>query len=147
MKEIYPYFIQFHIIFSVIFLITILYITIHFLRGLFLRRDYGRTENRLRKIYLIMLYSDLIIGIILYFFLHKPAVAMSTEEAMRYSNLRFWAIQHFSNILFVVILCTTGNMLIKKVPVSDKKFRYSVLYFGISSVVIIISVLLFALRN
>jgi len=72
---------------------------------------------------------------------------MTTEEAMRYSDLRFWAIQHFSNILFVAILCTIGNMLIQRVPLSYKKFRYSALYFGISSVAIIISVSLFALRN
>lgn len=147
MNEIYPYFINFHIIFSIIFLLVIVYITIHFLRGYILKRDYGRVEDRLRITYLALLYSDLLIGIILYFFLQKPPETITTEEAMAYSDLRFWAIQHFSNILFVVILCATGNVLIKRMPQSAKKFRYSVLYFGISSVVIIVSVSLFALRN
>lgn len=72
---------------------------------------------------------------------------MTTEEAMSYSSLRFWAIQHFSNIIFVVILCITGNMLIKKVPLSKKKFKYSVFYFGISTLIIIVSVGLFVLRK
>jgi len=147
MQEVYPYFIKFHIIFSVIFLITIAFITIHSIIGLVSNRKYGRTENRFRKLYLILLYSDLVIGIILYFFLQKPTEIMTTEEAMSYSNLRFWAIQHFSNIIFVVILCITGNMLIKKVPLSKKKFKYSVFYFGISTVIIIVSVGLFVLRK
>ena len=147
MQEIYPYFIKFHIIFSVIFLIAIVYITIHYIIGLVNKREYGLKEKRLRKLYLTLLYADLIIGIILYFFLQKPAEIMSTEEAMNHSSLRFWAIQHFSNIIFVVILCITGNLLIKKVPLSEKKFKYSVFYFGISTVIIIISVGLFALRK
>lgn len=147
MQEIYPYFIKFHIIFSVIFLIAIVYITINYIIGLVNKREYGLKETRLRKIYLTLLYADLVIGIILYFFLQKPAEIMSTEEAMNYSSLRFWAIQHFSNIIFVVILCITGNLLIKKAPLSAKKFKYSVFYFGISTVIIIISVGLFALRK
>ncbi len=147
MQEIYPYFIRFHIIFSVIFLITIVYITIHYISGFLSKREYGLKEIRLRKIYLTLLYADLVIGIILYFFLQKPAEIMSTEEAMNYSSLRFWAIQHFSNVIFVVILCITGNLLIKKVPLSAKKFKYSVFYFGVSTIIIIISVGLFALRK
>ncbi len=147
MQQICPYFITFHIIFSVIFLLIILAITIHYLIGLIRKIDYGNREVRLRKIYLILLYTDLVIGIILYFFLQKPAEIMSTEEAMTYSNLRFWAIQHFSNIIFVVILCATGNLLIKKTPLSAKKFKYSVFYFGISTIIIIISVGFFVLRK
>ena len=147
MQDIYPYFIKFHIIFSVLFLIAIVLITIHSIVGLTGKKEYGQVENKLRRTYLILLYSDLVIGIILYFFLQKPAEIMSTEEAMSHSTLRFWAIQHFSNIIFVVILCITGNLLIKKARLSSKKFKYSVFYFGISTVIIIISVGLFVLRK
>jgi cytochrome bd-type quinol oxidase subunit 2 len=147
MQEIYPHFIKFHIVFSVLFLITIVIITLQSLLGWIKRKEYGRRENRLRKTYLILLYIDLLIGIILYFFLQKPNDIFSTEEAMNFMSLRFWAIQHFSNIVFVVILCTTGNLLIKKTPKSSSKFKYSVFYFGISTIIIIISVGLFALRK
>ncbi len=147
MQEIYPYFIKFHIVFSVIFLIAIVYITIYYIIGLANKREYGYKETRLRKTFLTLLYADLIIGIILYFFLQKPAEIMTTEVAMNHSSLRFWAIQHFSNVIFVVILCITGNLLIKKAPLSEKKFKYSVFYFGISTIIIIISVALFVLRK
>lgn len=147
MQEIYPYFIKFHIVFSVIFLITIVYITFYYINGLIKKKAYGNREVRLRKIYLTLLYADLVIGIILYFFLQKPAEIMTTEEAMNHSSLRFWAIQHFSNVIFVVILCITGNLLIKKVPLPEKKFKYSVFYFGISTLIIIVSVALFVLRK
>ena len=147
MSQIYPYFIKFHIIFSVIFLMTIVGITIQSIVGWVSNKEYSVTETRLRKLYLILLYIDMLLGVILYFFLQKPAEVMTTEEAMKFSSLRFWAIQHFSNIVFVVILCTIGNMLIRKTFLSSKKFKYSVFYFGISTIIIIISVGLFALRK
>lgn len=147
MHQIYPYFIKFHIIFSVIFLVTIVFITIQSLAGWITKRKYGILENRLRILFLTLLYIDLLLGVILYFFLQKPAQVITTGEAMTFSSLRFWAIQHFSNIIFVVILCTTGNVLIKKSSDSSKKFKYSVFYFGISTVIIIVSVAFFALRK
>jgi hypothetical protein len=147
MSQIYPYFIQFHIIFSIVFIISIVLITIHSIVGWAGKREYGITANRLRKIYLYFLYFDLVLGIILYFFLQKPSLLMNTEDAMTHSSLRFWAIQHFSNIVFVVFLCTTGNMLIRRTSSSSKKFKYSVFYFGISTAIIIVSVVLFTLRK
>jgi hypothetical protein len=147
MHQVYPYFIKFHIIFSVLFLLTIVGITIHSITGWISGREYSNTENRFRRLYLILLYIDMILGVILYFFLQKPAEVMTTEEAMKFSTLRFWAIQHFSNIIFVVILCTIGNILIQKTGSSSKKFKYSVFYFGISTIIIIISVSFFALRK
>ena len=147
MQGIYPYYIKFHIIFSIIFLLVIVFISGWYTYGWIKNRPYGEFETKMRRLYLALLYSDLVIGIILYFFLQKPAEIISTEEAMNYISLRFWAIQHFSNIVFVTILCITGNMLISRTPVHSKKFRYSVMYFGFSSIIIIISVALFALRN
>jgi len=147
MQQIYPYFIKFHIVYSIIFLITIVTITILYAHRWARKIPYGRIDNRARKIFLYLLYSDLLIGIILYFFLQKPADIINTTEAMSYLKLRFWAIQHFSNIVFVTILCIVGNILIKRTLNSNKKLQYSFLYFGISTVIIIISVAYFALRK
>lgn len=147
MHQIYPYFIKFHIAFSVLFLLTIVGITIQSLVGWLTSKEYTHIEDRLRRTYLFLLYFDMILGVILYFFLQKPADVMTTAEALTFSTLRFWAIQHFSNIIFVVILCTVGNVLIKKTSLSEKKFKYSVFYFGISTIIIIISVGYFALRK
>ena len=147
MSQIYPYFIKFHIVFSIIFLVTVLLISVYYLRGWISKAVYGKRENFLRNLFLAMLYTDLVLGVILYFFLNKPSEVMSAEEAMNYSKLRFWAIQHFSNIVFVTILCITGNHLIKRTDLSGKKFKYSFIYFGVSALVIIVSVALFALRK
>jgi hypothetical protein len=111
------------------------------------KKEYGLLEDRLRRTFLVLLYIDLLLGVILYFFLQKPTEIITTEQAMSHSSLRFWAIRHFSNVVFVVILCVTGNLLIKRTEKSEKKFKYSFFYFGISTIIIIISVGLFAIRK
>jgi len=147
MHEIYPYFIKFHIVFSTLFLLLAVFITMHSLYGWVKASEYERFENKLRKVFLVSLYIDLVLGIILYFFLQKPEDVVTAEQAMRFSTLRFWAIQHFSNMLFVVIISQIGSVFIVKTAHSIKKFKYSFIYFGISTLITLISVGLFALRK
>ncbi|MCF6366351.1 MAG: hypothetical protein L3J35_09125 [Bacteroidales bacterium] len=147
MEEIYPYFIKFHVVFSIIFLLVAVGISGHSLFGWLYKKQYGSFEKKLRYTFLIFLYFDLILGIILYFFLQKPNEIITAEQAMKYSSLRFWAIQHFSNMVFVVILSQIGSIFIKKTAKPNKKFKYSFLYFGVATLIILVSVGLFALRK
>ena len=147
MQEIYPYFIKFHVIFSVLFLLIAVGISGHSLFGWISKKKYASFERKLRLTFLAFLYIDLVLGIILYFFLQKPNEIITAEEAMKYSSLRFWEVQHFSNIVFVVIISQIGSIFIRKTAKSDKKFKYSFLYFGTATLIILVSVGLFALRK
>ncbi|MGD9994748.1 MAG: hypothetical protein AB7S69_15730 [Salinivirgaceae bacterium] len=147
MQHFYDFFIDFHIVFSVLFLLIALYITLHSLLGWMQKKTYGTFANRLRRVFLFFLYGDLILGIILYFFLQKPEELISAQEAMKFSTLRFWAIQHFSNMIFVVGLSVIGSMFVKRTANTVKKYKYSFLYFGISTLIIIVSVGFFAIRK
>jgi hypothetical protein len=109
--------------------------------------NYGVFATKLRTVFLAALYIDLLLGIILYFFLQKPEDILTPAEAMKYSSLRFWAIQHFSNMLFVVIISQIGSVFIKKTKKPAKKYKYSFIYFGISTLITLASVGLFALRK
>ncbi|NOZ36434.1 MAG: hypothetical protein GXO80_14195 [Chlorobi bacterium] len=147
MQEIYPYFIKFHVIFSIVFLIIAVGISFHSLYGWLTKKEYAIFEKKFRQVFLTFLYIDLLLGIILYFFLQKPYDIVTADEAMKNSTLRFWAIQHFSNMVFVVILSQIGSIFIRKTANSNKKFKYSLLYFGAATVIILVSVGLFALRK
>lgn len=147
MQHFYDFFIDFHIVFSVLFLIIALFITVHSLLGWIRHKAYGKFANRLRSVFLLFLYGDLVLGIILYFFLQKPEELITAQEAMKFSSLRFWAIQHFSNMIFVVGLSVIGSMFVKRTANTVKKYKYSFLYFGISTLIILVSVGFFALRK
>ena len=144
MQQFYPAFFTFHIIFSIIFFSVAIFISIYSFRGWKKRLKYGRFENVLRKTFLTLLIIDLFLGIILYFFLKKPYDTITAQEAMRYSALRFWAIQHFSNMVFVVIVSLISNVFINRTLSPEKKHKYAFLYFGISTFIILVSVGVFA---
>lgn len=147
MQEFYSYFIKFHIIFSIFFLVVSIGVAIHSLLGWVKKYEYKSFANNFRRLFLFFLYGDLVLGVILYFFLQKPAEMISPAEAMHYSSMRFWAIQHFSNMVFVVILSIIGDIFIRKTSSTNKKYKYSLIYFGISTLIIFVSVGLFALRK
>ncbi|NPA68314.1 MAG: hypothetical protein GXO50_06855 [Chlorobi bacterium] len=147
MSDIYPYFIKFHVVFSIVFLLIAVIISVTSLVSSIKGKEYSGFDNALRQVFLTFLYIDLVLGIILYFFLRKPDEIMTAKEAVKYSSLRFWAVQHFSNMIFVVIFSQIGSMFIKKTSDSAKRFKYSFIYFGISTLIILVSVGLFALRK
>lgn len=145
MQQFYPAFFTFHIIFSIIFFSVAIFISVYSYRGWIKKREYARFENILRKTFLTLLCTDLVLGVVLYFFLQKPYDTITAQEAMRYSALRFWAIQHFSNMVFVVIISMIGNIFIIKTKLPAKKHKYAFFYFGISTLIILVSVSVFAL--
>lgn len=147
MQSIYPYFIKFHIVFSTLFLLLAVLITVHSFMGWIQKKEYSVFANKLRKTFLAFLYVDLVLGIILYFFLQKPEDFIAAEQAMRFISLRFWAIQHFSNMLFVVVISQIGSVFIVNTINSVRKYKYAFIYFGLSTLITIISVGLFALRK
>jgi uncharacterized membrane protein YozB (DUF420 family) len=145
MQQFYPAFFTFHIIFSFVFFSVAIFISIFSYRGWIKKSQYARFENLLRKTFLTLLCIDLVLGVVLYFFLQKPYDTITAEEAMRYSSLRFWAIQHFSNMIFVVIISMIGNIFIIRTKLPAKKHKYAFFYFGISTLIILVSVGIFAL--
>jgi hypothetical protein len=147
LQQIYPVFIKFHIIFSVLFILIAIAVSTYSAWGWRQKKSFGITGNRLKNIFLSFLVADLFFGIILYFFLQKPDDNITASEALKYASLRFWAIQHFSNVMFVLILSFIGNIFILRTQNSIKKFKYAFLYFGISTLIIVVSVSLFALRK
>lgn len=145
MQQFYPAFFTFHIIFSIIFFSVAIFISVYSYRGWIKKMKYGRFDNIIRKTFLTLLVIDLFLGVTLYFFLKKPYDSITAQEAMRYSSLRFWAIQHFSNMIFVVIISMIGNIFIIKTKLQPQKHKYAFLYFGVSTLIILVSVSVFAL--
>lgn len=140
MNDFYSSFIQFHVTYSKIFVFIAIMLTSRSLYGWVARKDYQKWDKYLGYLFLFFLYTDLIQGVILYFFLKRPDEAWSTIEAMKYSSIRFWAIKHFSVMLFVVILSQIGHVFTTRKIESSQKFKYAFFYYGAATIITIVSV-------
>lgn len=140
MNDFYSPFIQFHVSYSKVFVLIAIVLTIRSLYGWIWNVKFLKWDNYLGVLFLFFLYTDLIQGIILYFFLKRPDEAWSTIEAMKYSSIRFWAIKHFSVMLFVVVLSQIGRTFTTRKIESRKKFKYAFFYYGAATTITIVSV-------
>ncbi len=147
MQQLYPYFIKFHVVFSVVFLLVAIAISLRSLQGWVKKRNYTKFDKTFTYTFLAFLYVDLVLGIVLYFFLRNPEDITTVEQAVKYSSLRFWAVQHFSNMIFVVILSQIGSIFISKTVNAVRKFKYAFLYFGSATVITLISVGIFMFQR
>jgi hypothetical protein len=139
--------VRFHVIFSSSFLLIAIGITLWSLYGWLRKKEYTKGSHLFGLIFLGFLYADLIMGFVLYFFLRKPDEIVTALQAQKYSQLKFWAVQHFSFMIFVVILSQIGKIFIAKASESNRKFKYAFFYYGAATLVSIISVVIYLLKK
>lgn len=138
-----------HIWTSVLFMVISIVLTVMVTRGYFLKKElYGKTCIYLENSFILLLYLGLILGFILYFFM-EPAnkyAIQSVAEVNRILSLRFWSIEHFSVMLFALILAQIGKIFTSKSISHHAKFKYAMIYYGAATIATLIS-LSFYLAN
>ncbi|RLD78269.1 MAG: hypothetical protein DRJ10_10635, partial [Bacteroidetes bacterium] len=86
-------------------------------------------------------YLGLVLGIILYFFIEpdENIGQLSMEQAQEAMSSRFWAIEHFSVMLFALMLAQIGKVFTIKAINSANKFKYALFYYGLATAITFIS--------
>jgi hypothetical protein len=102
--------------------------------GLVNKRPFGTGDKRLGMALLGSMHLQLLIGIILYFFL-SPTVQIAFTDfsaAMKNHQLRFFAVEHWLVMLTAIIIAQIGNILAKKAGNDLKKQKLSFRYYAVS---------------
>lgn len=101
--------------------------------------DFTNADNK-STIYLLALFHlQLVIGLLLYFFF-SPITTGAFEDfgmAMKYSSIRYWAVEHIFIMLLAIIIAQIGRIKIKKANSDRAKFRNSAIYFTLAIILIL----------
>ena len=90
-----------------------------------------------------LLYLELILGLLLYsLHMNKLEDFISQTNANDYFSSRFWAVEHTILMFFAIIFGHLGLVYAKNLKNSKLKFRKNFIYFGLSFVLIMISLLM-----
>jgi hypothetical protein len=111
-------------------------------RGWASNKLFGPNDNRFGVIFIGSLHLQLLLGLILYFFL-SPITAAAFQDmgaAMRNRDLRFWAVEHLVGMLIAVIVAQIGRIKSKKAPTDLQKHKLAAIYFTIAMILIIVSI-------
>ena len=131
-----------HIWTSLLFVVISIVLTFRVTKGYFQKKEhYGKTCIYLENSFIILLYLGLILGFLLYFFM-EPAnkyVVKSVADVNRILSLRFWSVEHFSVMLFALILAQIGKIFTSKSINHLLKFKYAMIYYGAATLATLIS--------
>ena len=90
--------------------------------------------------YTILLDTQLLIGLLLYFVL-SPITAAALGDfgaAMRVPQLRFFAIEHVLGMIIAIALAHVGRGRVKKAPI-ERRARVAAIFYGLSLVAMLAS--------
>jgi len=146
----YKIILDIHIWTSILFVVISLVLTFRVTRGYIMKKEkYGKTCIYLENSFILLLYLGLILGFILYFFL-EPAnkyVVHSMADVNRILALRFWSIEHFSVMLFALILAQIGKIFTSKSISHRFKFKYAMIYYDWATLVTLVSLGFFLMNR
>lgn len=123
-------------------LLLVIVATIKSLIGLFSSGKYSKLDNILAVSFVGTMHLQLLIGLILYFFL-SPLTAYAFEDfgaAMKDSELRFWAVEHLVIMILAVVAAQIGRSKSKKATDDKVKFKLQTIFFGISLVLLLLGI-------
>ena len=96
----------------------------------------------------VFLYLELILGVLLYgIYINKLETLITQVNANAYFSARFWAVEHAILMLFAIIFGHLGLVYAKNLEDDGQKFKKNLLYFGLSFVLIFISITMNMFRN
>lgn len=138
-----------HIIISIILTIVAFYIVVRSFIGLVNGLVFSNLFDFFIPVFaVILLYLELVLGLLLYYMhMSKLEDFISQTNANDYFSSRFWAIEHTILMLFAIIFGHLALVYSKNLSNNIAKYKMNLLYFGLSFILILISLTMNMLRN
>ena len=100
---------------------------------------YGKLDNIVSASFVGTLHLQLLIGLVLYFFLSPitESALANFGAAMKNAELRFWAVEHITLMILGIVIAQIGRTKSKKQSEDKKKFKLQAIFYGIAMVLIL----------
>lgn len=105
-------------------------------------RDWGELDRRLGIFFSSAVDIQLLLGIILYFFLSPITRTIFSEfsEAMSSAGIRFFVLVHPFYMILAVVFAHLGSILPRRVDESRAKFARAAIWFTLAFAVIMLGI-------
>ena len=116
--------------------------TIRAIMGVSMRRPWVAMDDRISKLFMHSLDLQLLLGLVLYFFLSPITRAAMSDfgGAMGESAMRFWAIEHWLGMIVGIALVHVGIGRAKRATEASRKHRTLAIFFVLAMLVIMASI-------
>lgn len=133
-----------HIVISIFLSLIAFYIVNRSIFGLIKNLNFSVFQDYYVPVFaVILLYIELILGLLLYsMHMTKLEDFINQANANDYFSSRFWAIEHTILMFFAIIFGHLGLVYAKNLINNREKFKMNLTYFGLSFVLIMISLIM-----
>mgnify|MGYP001420146347 CR=1 FL=1 len=104
------------------------------------KKPFSSVEEKLTLISLILVHTQVLVGIVLYVTGPWTGMFSNMGEVMKDSYSRMIVIEHPLTMLIAAVLVTIGRSKLKRITESDKKIKNVLIFFGIALLLIIIRI-------
>lgn len=134
----YTFFLHLHSGLRWLILLAAIVVVLKSLVGLFGGTKFGKFDRIIAPAFVGLMHLQLLIGLILYFFLSPYTSDFSFNMADE--TVRFWSVEHLALMLFAVIAAQVGRSISKKTEDAQVKFRFQSIFFGMSLVLMLLGI-------
>ena len=133
-----------HIVISIFLSLIAFYIVNRSIFGLIKNLNFSVFQDYYVPVFaVVLLYIELILGLLLYsMHITKLEDFINQANANDYFSSRFWAIEHTILMFFAIIFGHLGLVYAKNLINNREKFKMNLTYFGLSFVLIMISLIM-----
>lgn len=131
-----------HSILRWVVILTALFALIRALTGLSFKRGWMEMDNRAGLFFTSAMDLQLLVGLILYFFL-SPTTTLALQNfggAMSNPQARFFAVEHVAGMFIAVVIAHIGRSLSRKAPTAAQKHRRALIWFAVSLLVLLAAI-------
>lgn len=129
-----------HVINSAIFLLCAFVVIPRSFYGRGGKLHYGRADRLLAQVYTVLIYIELLTGILL-IILPTERDAANPQEALEQFTDRFWDTEHVLLMLFALFTIQLGMVYKSKYTGSRQKFHIQSVFFSIALFIVLVSLL------
>ncbi len=103
------------------------------------KKDWSRKDNLAGILLTIFVDLQLVIGLVLYFFVSPFTKAAFADfgAAMKNSVLRFYAVEHILLMVIALVLIHIGRIKSKKAIIPVQKHKSAAIWYGIAFILIL----------
>ena len=138
----YPIFLTLHSIVRWLIILAALLAIIRAVNGLSYKRGWTGMDNRVSLWFTSLMDIQLLMGIILYFFL-SPITMSALQNfagAMGNTSVRFFAMEHAVVMLIAVIIAHVGRSMVKNAGSPAAKHRRTAIWIGVAILLVLLSI-------
>jgi hypothetical protein len=131
-----------HSILRWLIVLAALFAIIRAITGLSFRRGWMQMDDRAGFWYTMFLDIQVLLGILLYFFL-SPTTTIALQNfatAMSNATSRFFSVEHVAGMIIAVVLAHVGRALSRKAPTARQKHRRALIWYSLSILVVLASI-------